>query len=102
MAPVVTSAAAASSPTVTDSKGRAPNSRTAASASLPFGEVEIGIHSRMPFFAVESVRAFHASRPESLAVVTEPAEIPGGFMASYRDAGGTAIYVLDQSADQGA
>ena len=45
-APVVTSAAAASSPTVTSSKGRAPNSRTAASASRPLGEVDTGIHSR--------------------------------------------------------
>jgi hypothetical protein len=43
---VVTFAADASSPTVTSSKGRAPNSLTAASASLPFGEVDTGIHSR--------------------------------------------------------
>jgi hypothetical protein len=43
---VVTAAAAASSPTVTSPKGRAPNCLTATSASLPFGEVDTGIHSR--------------------------------------------------------
>ena len=52
-----------------------------------------------PLFVVESVEAFHASRPEALAVVAEPSEIPGGFLATYRDPGGAAIYVMDQSMD---
>jgi hypothetical protein len=43
---VVTFAAAASSATVTSSKGRAPNWLTASRASLPFGEVDTGIHWR--------------------------------------------------------
>jgi catechol 2,3-dioxygenase-like lactoylglutathione lyase family enzyme len=52
-----------------------------------------------PLFVVDSVEAFHASRPETLAVLQEPAEIPGGFLATYRDAGGAVIYVMDQSTD---
>src|SRR5215211_3679887 len=158
MAPVVTFAAVASSATVTSANGRAPNSLTAESASLPFGEVEIGIQSGTmsimalrsliiqlrtegctmkleflftptsdlkgslalyrdglgfteawregdatvalalpgtdvqlmldshdpdapagPLFVVDSVEAFHAGRAESLTVVEEPSEIPGGF-----------------------
>ena len=41
-------------------------------------------------------------RAETLAVVDEPSEIPGGAMATYRDPGGATIYVMDQSTDQGA
>lgn len=52
-----------------------------------------------PMFVVESVQAFHTSRPSSLTVVAEPSEIPGGAMAVYRDPGGTTIYLLDQSSD---
>ncbi|MDN5857761.1 MAG: VOC family protein [Pseudonocardia sp.] len=52
-----------------------------------------------PLFVVGSVAAFHAARPEALAVVEEPSEIPGGFMATYRDPGGATIYVMDQSTD---
>ena len=55
-----------------------------------------------PVFVVDSVGAFHASRPEALAVVEEPAEIPGGFLAAYRDPGGATLYVMDQSRDQNA
>ena len=55
-----------------------------------------------PLFTVESVLDFHATRADALVVVNEPAEIPGGYMATYRDAGGTTIYLLDQStADAG-
>jgi len=141
---VVTFAAVASSATVTSSNGRAPNSLTAESASLPFGEVETGIHSCIPYrdglgftevwregdatvalalpgtevqrmldahdpdapvgplFVVDSVEAFHTARPETLAVVDEPSEIPGGFLATYQDPGGATIYVMDQSTDQNA
>jgi len=49
---------------------------------------------------VDSVEAFHTARPETLAVVDAPSEIPGGFLATYRDPGGAAIYVMDQSTDQ--
>ncbi|MEU6644270.1 VOC family protein [Saccharomonospora sp. NPDC046836] len=52
-----------------------------------------------PLFIVDSVEKFHAARPETLAVVAEPAEIPGGFLASYRDPGGATLYVMDQSTD---
>ena len=52
-----------------------------------------------PMFVVESLAAFHAARPDTLAVLEEPAEIPGGFLATYRDPGGATIYVLDQSTD---
>ncbi len=53
-----------------------------------------------PLFVVDSVEAFHSGRPETLAVVEEPAEIPGGFLATYRDPGGATLYVMDQSTDQ--
>ena len=52
-----------------------------------------------PLFVVGSVEAFHAARPETLAVVDEPSEIPGGFLATYQDPGGATIYVMDQSTD---
>jgi hypothetical protein len=52
-----------------------------------------------PIFVVDSVVAFHAARPETLAVVEEPMEIPGGFQATYRDPGGATVYVIDQSTD---
>ena len=55
-----------------------------------------------PLFIVESVEAFHAARPETLAAVEEPSEIPGGFLATYQDPGGASIYVMDQSTDQDA
>lgn len=52
-----------------------------------------------PLFVVDSVEAFHAARAESLTVVNELSEIPGGFMAAYQDPGGATIYVMDQSTD---
>jgi catechol 2,3-dioxygenase-like lactoylglutathione lyase family enzyme len=52
-----------------------------------------------PIFVVDSVESFHARRPGSLSVISEVAEIPGGFMATYQDPGGAIIYVLDQSTD---
>lgn len=55
-----------------------------------------------PLFVVDSVKDFHAGRPETLAVVEEPSEIPGGFLATYQDPGGATIYVMDQSTDQQA
>ena len=53
-----------------------------------------------PIFVVDSVEKFHAELPGNLAVVDEPAEIPGGFMATYRESGGTTFYVLDQSTEE--
>jgi catechol 2,3-dioxygenase-like lactoylglutathione lyase family enzyme len=55
-----------------------------------------------PLFVVDSLEAFHGARPATLQVVVEPAEIPGGFLATYRDPGGVTIYVMDQSTDAGA
>lgn len=55
-----------------------------------------------PLFLVDSVEAFHTTRPETLAVLEAPSEIPGGFMATYQDPGGATIYVMDQSTDQTA
>ena len=55
-----------------------------------------------PLFVVESVEAFHAGRPEALAVVEAPTEIPGGVLGTYRDPGGATIYVMDQSTDAAA
>lgn len=52
-----------------------------------------------PLFVVDSVEAFHASRPASLQVVAEPAEIPGGYLAVYLGPGGGTIYVMDQATD---
>ena len=52
-----------------------------------------------PVFVVDSVEVFHAARAASLAVVQEPSEIPGGFLATYQDPGGATIYVMDQSTD---
>jgi catechol 2,3-dioxygenase-like lactoylglutathione lyase family enzyme len=51
-----------------------------------------------PLFVVDSVEAFHATRPETLTVIDEISEIPGGFMATYLDPGGTTV-VMDQSTD---
>lgn len=53
-----------------------------------------------PLFVVDNVRTFHAARPETLAVLDGPSEIPGGFLATYQDPGGSTIYVMDQSTDQ--
>ncbi len=52
-----------------------------------------------PLFVVDSVETFHKSRPETLAVVEPPSEIPGGFLATYQDPGGATLYVMDQSTD---
>ena len=52
-----------------------------------------------PLFVVDSVEAFHAGRAETLAVLDGPAEIPGGFLATYQDPGGATIYVMDQSTE---
>jgi catechol 2,3-dioxygenase-like lactoylglutathione lyase family enzyme len=55
-----------------------------------------------PLFVVDSVKAFHSDRTESLTVVEDVSEIPGGFMATYQDPGGATIYVMDQSTDSAA
>ncbi|MFC4013656.1 VOC family protein [Nonomuraea purpurea] len=52
-----------------------------------------------PLFVVDSLKAFHAARPETLAVLEAPSEIPGGFLAAYQDPGGATIYVMDQSTE---
>jgi len=55
-----------------------------------------------PLFVVDSVDAFHSARSKALVAVAEPSEIPGGFLATYQDAGGTTIHVMDQSTDSAA
>lgn len=52
-----------------------------------------------PIFVVESVESFHAGRPSELGVREEPQEIPGGFLATYEDASGNTIHVMDQALD---
>lgn len=74
--------------------------------ALPGTEVQLMLDAHDPaapagpLFVVDSVEAFHASRPEALAVVDGPSEIPGGLLATYRDPGGAVVYVMDQSTDQ--
>lgn len=76
--------------------------------TLPGTEVQLMLDAHDPnapvgpLFVVDSVEAFHTARAETLAVVEEPSEIPGGFMATYKDPGGATIYVMDQSTDQTA
>jgi catechol 2,3-dioxygenase-like lactoylglutathione lyase family enzyme len=50
-----------------------------------------------PLFVVENVERFHADRPRGLTTRAEPQEIPGGFLVTYADASGNAIYVMDQA-----
>jgi hypothetical protein len=50
-----------------------------------------------PLFVVESVEKFHGERPDQLSTRAEPQEIPGGFIATYEDASGHPIYVMDQA-----
>lgn len=52
-----------------------------------------------PLFIVDAVQSFHDTRPDGLAVVAEPSQIPGGFVATYQDGAGVIIYVMDQSTD---
>jgi catechol 2,3-dioxygenase-like lactoylglutathione lyase family enzyme len=73
--------------------------------TLPGSDVQIMLDANDPdapvgpLFVVDSVKAFHDAKPPTLAVVAEPSEVPGGFLASYRDPGGATIYVMDQSTD---
>jgi catechol 2,3-dioxygenase-like lactoylglutathione lyase family enzyme len=73
--------------------------------SLPGTDVQLMLDANDPdapsgpIFVVDSVEAFHGARPETLTVVAEPSEIPGGFLATYKDPGGATIYVMDQSTD---
>ena len=73
--------------------------------TLPGSEVQIMLDANDPeapagpIFVVESVADFHAKRPEALSVIEEPADIPGGAMATYQEPGGAVLYLLDQSTD---
>lgn len=51
-----------------------------------------------PIFMADRVHDFLAEHPE-LEPVSEPEEIPGGALASFRDPAGNWFYVLDQSRD---
>lgn len=76
-----------------------------AALALPGSDVQLMVDSSdptapvAPLFVVESLADFHASKPDTLAVVAEPLEIPGGFQAVYREPGGATLYVIDQSTD---
>ncbi len=76
--------------------------------ALPGSDVQVMLDANDPkapvgpLFVVDSVEAFHAARPENLAVLDGPSEIPGGFLATYEDPGGATIYVMDQTTDQTA
>lgn len=78
---------------------------TTVALSLPGTDVQLMLDSSDPdaplgpLFVVDSVKDFHATRSETLAVIDEISEIPGGFMATYQDPGGATIYVMDQSTD---
>jgi catechol 2,3-dioxygenase-like lactoylglutathione lyase family enzyme len=73
------------------------------SLKLPGTEVQLmldeseSVEGRGPMFVVESVEKFHADRPRELGLRAEPQAIPGGFMATYQDASGNPIYVMDQA-----
>jgi len=81
---------------------------TTVALALPGSDVQIMLDANDPdapggpLFIVDSVESFHATRPEPLAVIDGPSEIPGGFLAMYKDPGGATIYVMDQSTDQSA
>ncbi|MEV0621837.1 VOC family protein [Nonomuraea sp. NPDC050404] len=81
---------------------------TTVALALPGTETQIMLDTHdpgapvAPVFVVDSVEAFHAGRPQTLAVVEAPAEIPGGFQATYKDPGGATILVMDQSTEQDA
>jgi catechol 2,3-dioxygenase-like lactoylglutathione lyase family enzyme len=74
--------------------------------SLPGSDVQVMLDAHDanaplgPVFVVDSLETFHAARPEALAVLEAPYEIPGGFQATYQEPGGATIYVIDQSTDQ--
>jgi catechol 2,3-dioxygenase-like lactoylglutathione lyase family enzyme len=81
---------------------------TTVALSLPGTDVQLMLDANDPgapagpIFVVDSVEAFNETRPETLTVIEEISEIPGGFMATYQDPGGVIIYVLDQSTDVAA
>jgi predicted enzyme related to lactoylglutathione lyase len=52
-----------------------------------------------PLFVLDDVRRFNAKRPDGLRMTSEPQEIPGGYLATFEDPSGNAIYVMDQSLD---
>ena len=76
--------------------------------TLPGSDVQVMLDANDPdapvgpLFVVDSVEKFHAGRPDSLVVIDGPSEIPGGFLATYRDPGGSFLYVMDQTTDAGA
>jgi len=73
--------------------------------SLPGSDVQLMLDANEPsapfgpLFVVDDVAKFHETRPAALQVVEAPSEIPGGFLATYQDPGGTTLYVMDQSTD---
>jgi predicted enzyme related to lactoylglutathione lyase len=54
-----------------------------------------------PIFVLDDVKRFFAERPAGLRASGDPAEIPGGFLATLQDPSGNTIYVMDQSTEEG-
>ncbi|MFT3834238.1 MAG: hypothetical protein QM711_13095 [Micropruina sp.] len=80
---------------------------TTAGLSAPDGNVNVMLDvdpeaASGPLFSVDLVADFHANRPGGLEVLLAPAAIPGGFLASYREPGGSVFYVIDQSTENKA
>lgn len=78
---------------------------TTVALSLPGTDVQLMLDANDPsapfgpLFIVDDVRTFHEARPAALSVVEAPSEIPGGYSATYTEAGGGTIYVMDQSTE---
>lgn len=74
--------------------------------ALPGSDVQVMLDAHDPkapvgpLFVVDSVQTFHAGRPQTLAVLDGPSEIPGGYLATYQDPGGATIRVMDQSTEE--
>ena len=52
-----------------------------------------------PIFITDDVKAFHAKHDGAYELTLPPFEIPGGFLSGFKDPGGNAIYVMDQSTE---
>ena len=52
-----------------------------------------------PIFLTDDVAAFHARHDGAYELTLPPFEIPGGFLSGFRDPGGNAVYVMDQSTE---
>ena len=76
---------------------------TTVSLKLPGTDVQLMLDANDPdgafgpIFVIDDAKGFFAKRPAALGASGEPDEIPGGFLATFRDPSGNTIYVMDQS-----